>query len=333
MLKNKEIKLFIIISILLLGVISLLSFMINPLAGIITLLGGILLFTLFYLFTMWRYDKITKLSISINQMARGNYALDIRDSKEGELSILKDDIYKLTTRLSEKTWQLEKEKESLAEALSDISHQLKTPLTSLSMMVDLLENNDLPEEKKKEFLENMRSSLSRMEWLVIALLKMAQLDSNTITLRKEEVNVTDLLEEALEPLKVLMEIKEIDCEFSGDEKTTVTCDPLWTAEAISNILKNSGEHTPRGGHIKISWMDNPLYTSISIVDNGEGIPKEDIPHLFKRFYMKNQSGKNNIGIGLSLSLSILKKQDGDITVKSELGVGTTFDIRLYKVTV
>ena len=168
------------------------------------------------------------------------------------------------------------------------------------------------------------------EWLVTSLLKLARLESGTITLKEEKVRVADLIEKALEPLQIAMELKSQKVEIKGDKKVTVICDKNWTVESLINIIKNAHEHTKEEGKIEIEWMNNPLYVELFIKDNGEGIKDSDINHIFERFYKGSHNTKESIGIGLNMSKQILTRQNAVISVTSEVGVGTVFTIRFYK---
>ena len=266
----------------------------------------------------------------MRQISSGDYTLDVRDNYEGELSILKSDIYKVTRKLAEHGSLLQNDKAKLTNAISDISHQLKTPLTSMMVMVDLLQDNRLDETKRTEFTRNIQVQLERMEWLVSSLLKLSKIDAGTITFKKEKVLVADLVRRAVEPLVVPMEIKMQSLHVEGDENATFIGDFNWTAEALINILKNCVEHTGDGGNISVAYSENALFTEISIRDNGKGISKEDLPYIFKRFYKGKNASEDSVGIGLAMAYSIITSQQGDIKVSSEPGVGSFFQIKFYK---
>ncbi|TYS90051.1 sensor histidine kinase KdpD [Rossellomorea aquimaris] len=282
------------------------------------------------IFTRWRYREIEKLSGYLRKISSGDDSLDVRDNQEGELSILKNDIYKVTLMLSEHRSFLEKDKLTLTTALSDISHQLKTPLTSMMVMADLLSDSTLEESKRAEFTQHIRVQLERIEWLVSSLLKLSKIDAGTISFKKDKVVVRDLIQSAVQPVLIPMDIKEQTLSVSGDETVTFTGDLRWTAEALINILKNAVEHTGEGGVISISFSENPLYTEITIADNGHGIPKEDLPYIFRRFYKGKNASDDSVGIGLAMAYSIITSQQGDLEVRSEKGNGTVFSIKFYK---
>ncbi len=282
------------------------------------------------LFTRWRYQEIEKLSGYLRKISSGDYSLDVRDNYEGELSILKSDIYKVTLKLSEHSALLQEDKVKLTNAISDISHQLKTPLTSMMVMADLLRDAKLEDSKRAEFTNNIRVQLERIEWLVSSLLKLSKIDAGTVLFKKDKIYVAELIERAIQPVLVPMDIKEQNVKISGEKEVSFLGDFNWTAEALLNILKNCVEHTQHGGTISITFSENALFTEFIISDNGKGIGKEDLPYIFKRFYKGKNAGEDSVGIGLAMAYSIIKNQQGDIEVKSEIGTGTTFMIKFYK---
>lgn len=291
---------------------------------------SILLITSTLIFTKWRYREIEKLSGYLQLISNGDFQLDVRDNEEGELSLLKSQIYKVTRMLTEQGVVLQEDKAKLTNAISDISHQLKTPLTSMMVMADLLRDKRLEDGKRAEFTRNLQVQLERMEWLVSSLLKLSKIDAGTIAFKKEKVLVSQLVQKAIEPLLVPMDIKMQNLLVKGDEQAAFTGDFNWTAEALINIVKNCVEHTPEGGEISIVFSENALFTEITIADNGGGIPKEDLPYIFKRFYKGKNASDESVGIGLAMAHSIVTSQQGDIEVKSQKGEGTTFQIKFYK---
>ncbi|RIW30363.1 sensor histidine kinase [Bacillus salacetis] len=331
MWRNREIQWFIFILVLISTAATILSsILFSWPAAIMVLLVCFLLAGASLIFTRWRYHELEKLSGYLRRISSGDYGLDIRDNHEGELSILKSDIYKVTLMLSEHRSNLERDKHALTNAISDISHQLKTPLTSMMVMSDLLSDNTLDESKREEFTQNIRVQLERIEWLVSSLLKLSKIDAGTVVFKKDEVFVNELLQRALHPLLIPMDIKEQTVVLEGNEEVSFTGDFHWTAEALINILKNCVEHTPDGGTIRINCHENPLYTEISIKDNGKGISKEDLPYIFRRFYKGKNAGEDSVGIGLAMAYSIITSQQGDIEVRSGKENGTEFLIKFYK---
>jgi signal transduction histidine kinase len=330
MLRNKEIKIYITLmyTVLIIGSVS--CFFINITSGIIVLSALLLIIVISVLFTKWRYKQLKELSEYLRRIASGEYSLDIRDNDEGELSILKSEIYKVTVTLYEQAELLKKDKLFLADSISDISHQLKTPITSMFVMTELICDESLPKDKRQEFSQNIRSQLERLQWLVASLLKISKIDAGTIELKKENVNVEKLISRATQHLLIPMEIKEQTLEISGDDDAEFIGDFNWSAEATTNIIKNCVEHTPSGGNIGITFCETPIYTIIKIFDNGEGIHKEDLPYIFNRFYKGINAYNDSIGIGLAMSKIIIQKQSGTIEVNSEKDKGTEFTIKIYK---
>lgn len=275
-----------------------------------------------------RNKELNKINDYLNSIINGNYDLNISSYDEDDISRLKNDIFKITTLLKESKDYSIKQKKYLEEVLSDISHQLKTPLTSMYVINDILKNDSIENSKKKEMLHKNKLQLERIEWLVTSILKLSRLESGTVELKQVPVNAEDIIKKAIEPLKIPIELKEQQLDLNI-ENIVLTVDENWTVEALVNIIKNAHEHTGLGGKIMIVCNDNPIYTEIKIEDNGEGISQDELPHIFERFY-KGKSNKESIGIGLNMAKTIINRQNGIILVKSKKNKGTTFIIKLYK---
>ncbi len=273
--------------------------------------------------------QVAGLSAYLRQIDAGDYALDVRDNGEGSFSLLKNDLYKVTVRLREQAELLQKDKTALSNLIADISHQIKTPLTSLGVLADLLAE-DPPEQDRRAFVERLRAQLGRIQWLVSALLKLARLDAGTAAFKSEPVDVRRLIERALESLHIPLEIKNQRLEVHGDDGASFSGDINWSAEALTNVVKNCIEHTPDGGKIEISYAANTLYTEIIVSDDGRGIASRDMPNIFNRFYRGENAGENSVGIGLALAKAIFNAQGGDISVRSQPGVGVSFEIRVFR---
>jgi K+-sensing histidine kinase KdpD len=266
--------------------------------------------------------EIEKLSGKIRKIIDGQN-VDLRDNREGALSILKNDIHTLANQKNEQVDALQKERDLLKNTLADISHQIKTPLTSMGIMADLLEN--APPDKQAEFLANIRESLNRTDWLVSALLKMAKLEADAIEFSKTEINSGDLIEAALKPLRILLDIKNQSLEISGE--TALYCDKRWTAEALTNVLKNASEHSPAMTAINIQAGSNPICAWIRVRDSGTGIAETS--NIFRRF--NSFHSEIGYGIGLPLALAIMRSQNGDIEVDRGGGEkGAAFTLKFYK---
>ena len=284
---------------------------------------------IYVLYVINENRKIKQIDKYIKDILNNKDTFDIRDYNEDELSKLKNDIYKITMLLKEEKENTLSEKKNLEVILSDISHQIKTPLTSMYVINDLLLDDNLDKKKRKEFLNKNRLQLERIEWLVTSLLKISRLDSGTIKLKKEKININNLIEKVVEPLKIPIEFKNQKLIINSPNDLFIKVDLNWTIEALINILKNAYEHTKINGEIKIDVLDNPIYTEINITDNGEGISKDDINHIFERFY-KGENNKESIGIGLNMAKTIIEKENGIIEVTSEKNKYTTFKIKFYK---
>jgi len=275
-------------------------------------------------------SQMAELSAYLRRIDAGDYSLDVRDNGEGSFSLLKNDLYKVTVRLREQAELLQKEKIALSNLIADISHQIKTPLTSLGVLADLLAE-DPPEADRRAFVKRLRAQLGRIQWLVAALLKLARLDAGAAAFKSEPVDVRQLIERALEPLQIPIEIKKQRIEVYGDDGVSFIGDLNWSAEALTNVIKNCVEHTPEGGAIEISYTANALYAEIIVSDNGGGIASQDLPNIFNRFYRGENAGDNSgVGIGLALAKAIFTAQGGDIFVRSQPGAGTIFNIRVFR---
>lgn len=296
---------------------------------ILILLSTSIISIIFILKIKKRNKEINKINLYLDKILKNDYSMDIRDYQEGYISKLKNDIYKITILLKEKEAYSNKEKKHLESILSDISHQLKTPLTSMFVINDILSNDLIDKDKKKEMLNKNKIQLERIEWLVTSLLKLSRLDSDMVIMKKETINIDDLINRALEPLRIPIELKEQNIIIKNNDQISINIDINWTTEALINIFKNAHEHTNKQGNIEISYINNPIYVELTIKDNGEGINKKDLPHIFERFY-KGNNNSESIGIGLNMAKTIISKQNGYITVESEEKKYTKFAIKFYK---
>lgn len=329
MLKNREFKRMMIAAACLTVAASVcVSILLGWIAFVITFLLGAAIIVMYYFFTKKRYEDIAELDSYLVKVLAGGEAPDITDQQEGELSILRNNIYKVTTTLYYQKELLAGDKKALSDAIADISHQLKTPLTSMMVMNDLLGSEEDP-DKRAEFLRTQSGQLDRMNWLVQTLLKLSKIDAGTIVMKPEEIPAGSLISEVIKPFEVQMDIKNIECGISSGD-SVIKCDRNWTVEAVQNIVKNCIEHMEDGGRLDITCEDTNLFTQIVIKDTGCGIAEEDIPHIFERFYKGKNAGKDSVGIGLALAKSIMEGQHGDILANSKEGEGTAFRVRFYK---
>lgn len=328
---NKDIKIIALMGFLETIVATVVTLFFNVVCSVVTFLLGAILTLTFYIVTKKRYKKIADLNNYLSLVCAGNYMIDIKDNTEGELSILKNNLYKVIVLLRSKNELLEKDKIYLADSLADISHQLKTPLTSLMVMVDLLKD-EKNIDKQKEFISIIEIQISKIKWLVENLLKLSKLDAGTIKFKKEKIDVLSVITKSLSPFLVQMEMKNISLETTIND-FSFTGDLNWTSEAVENIIKNCIEHTADNGKLNIETGVTNIYSYIKITDNGCGIKKKDLPHIFERFYQGENSSKESVGIGLALAKTIVENQGGSIEVTSEENVGTEFIIKFNKMVV
>lgn len=275
--------------------------------------------------------KINEITKYIEEINRGNYKLNIEENTEDELSILKNELYKITIMLKEVAENSQKDKTTLKDSLSDISHQIKTPITSILIMLDnILSDENMPEDIKKDFIKDIKREIVNIKFLVESILKLSKIDSNSIKFIKKEVLIKDIINEAVKNVSMLSELKNIKIIVSGDDSIKTICDLKWQVEAITNILKNCIEHSYENKKIYINYNQNNMYTELKIEDNGTGIDAKDLPHIFERFYKGKNSSSDSVGIGLALSKSIIESNNGYIQVDSELNKGTIFIIKYLK---
>ena len=292
------------------------------------LLLGILILLIFLKYNYSKDKKLKEITKYIEEINNKNYKLDIDSNTEDELSILKNEIYKTTIMLKEFAENSLQDKIKLKESLEDISHQLKTPLTSIMIMLDnILETPNMSEETRTEFIKDIKREVLNINFLVQTLLKLSKFDANSIEFINSEVYVKELLDESMKNLSALCDLKNIRVNICGDSKIKVICDVKWQVEALTNIIKNSIEHSAPNSNIDIKYEQNKMYTKIEIQDYGKGIAKEDLPHIFERFYKGKNASSDSIGIGLALAKVIIEKNNGNIRVESEEGNGSKFVIK------
>lgn len=329
-------------------------------AARIVLAGGVLgeLF-LWGLYFFRREREVERLTEYVTMLQDDPQLPRLEKHGEGSLGILESELYKLVVCLREESDLAGREQRYLADMLSDISHQIKTPLTAITIMTDLLKEPEVSKEHRMEFAGKIDSQAGRITWLIQTLLTLSRLEAQVLTLKKEEIPVEELAKRAVSPLEILAELKGVeliirpwtrtagengagqegqtqDEEQTGaqagqrEEERKLVCDIRWTGEALSNIVKNCIEHTPEGGRVELSFVQNNFSTDIYIRDNGEGISQKDLPHIFERFYKSEGSGRDSAGIGLALARQIVVMQNGVIEVQSKKGEGTVFAVKFYK---
>lgn len=256
-----------------------------------------------------------------------------KDLSQGEsgFDVMRNTVASLVKGTSFHAQALQKDKEYLRDLLSDISHQMKTPLAALRMYHELLANPNLSLEKRDEFLRRSQKQVERTDWLVQSLLKMARIESGSVTMNRRQAYLLDTAELASAPFSASAEQKGVELVLSVSPEICFLHDTDWVAEAIGNLIKNALEHTPVGGHIRVDASETPLSVELCVSDDGEGMTGEEIPHAFERFYRadsKQESG--GVGIGLSLAKEIIEKNGGDIFVRSQPGNGSTFTVTFLK---
>lgn len=329
MFRNKEIRWLgygcLIVAIL--GAAA--GFLIDRAAGMLVLgvtggFGG-----LFFVFMRFRYRKIAELSELIDLVLHYGERVDIGEEEEGELSILRSEITKMTVRIREQNDALKREKKHLADSLADIAHQLRTPLTSANLVLTLMENDPDKGERKK-LLRECKELFSQMDWLLTSLLKLSRLDAGIVEFNTEDVDVAGLVEEAVSPLLIPMELHDITLQKDVPADIRITGDAGWLSEAIKNILKNCMESAGDGGKIEIACEDTLLYTELTVKDNGAGFEPEQLHHIFDRFYRGKKENASGYGIGLALSKTIINRQNGTVTAKNHPAGGALFTIRFSK---
>lgn len=329
MLRDSEVRKMLWGSALLLFAGAGLGFLVSPAAALLTA-AAVLFTTLLWLsFTGRRYGQLRTLAADLDRLLHGARELNLTSYQEGELAILKNELQKLMTRLFDQTEELKREKEYLSDSLADISHQLRTPLTSLHLIFARIMREEEEEERKRLVREGVRL-LERIDWLVNALLKLSKIDAGTAVFAEEQVDVFEVITCALEPLEIPMELKGQTVRVSVPEGAGFLGDAAWSAEGLGNILKNCMEHMREGGELTVNARENSLFTELVIEDDGMGIAPEDLPHLFERFYKGSGASAESVGIGLALSRSIITRQNGTIQAENRKAGGARFTIRFYK---
>lgn len=329
MLRNKEFRQFAVWFSAVAVMNVVLSFAVNTAAGTLSLVSAAALGVVCYIFTRNRYQSIAKISEQIDMVLHDTDYLFINKSEEGELSILQSEVTKMTLRIREQNAALKKEKENLADSLADIAHQLRTPLTSINLILSLLEN-DPGEKERKELLRETEELLLRMEWLITSLLKLSRLDAGIVVFQMSRVDVGTLLHTALRPLLIPMELHEIDLQVSAPEGVMIQGDMDWLSEAFQNVLKNCMESAGDKGKIEIVCKDTVLFTEIRIHDSGAGFKENELSCLFERFYRGKNSRAAGYGIGLALCKTIITRQGGTINAENHPQGGAVFIIRFPK---
>lgn len=298
---------------------------------ILIVLFSVLYMAIIFIYLKQRDKKINQITQYINEIKNRKYDLNINENSEDELSNLKNELYKITIMLKEKSEISRQDKENIKMSVEDISHQLKTPLTSIMIMLDNLKDNpNMDEDTKQKFIFEISKQVDWINWLVISILKLSRLEADVVKFSNNKINVKKFIDEIIGNLEIPIEIKNQKISIEGDEDASFIGDYKWQQEAITNIIKNAIEHNKENGKITIKYEENVLFTKITIIDEGQGIAKEDLKHIFERFYKAQNSSDNSVGIGLSLAKNIIEKNNGMINCKSEIGNGTEFIVKYMK---
>lgn len=301
------------------------------------LLSGIIftitIFTLIFSFAFLLHSRkisIDSLTLLTDKMLHGDTGLSEEYLTESELSSLYDVIYKMTVVMREQAEKLENDKNFLADSIADISHQIRTPLTSINLILSLLKNQSTPEARKKELINELSMMVSHIDELILSLLKISKLDAGSISFKADPFLLQDLIRKSTDPFLIQIELKNQTLILPETNGEQITGDIDWLSEALGNIIKNCSEHTPGDGLIEISYRDTPLFMEIFISDNGKSIYESDLPHIFERFYKGKNSSPNSHGIGLYLTKSVITAHNGVISVKNLNEGGVVFKIKLYR---
>ena len=267
----------------------------------------------------------------IEQINKKNYEIQIDSISEDELSILKNEIYKTTIMLKEAAENSSKDKLNLKKSLEDISHQLKTPLTSILVMLDnIIEDSNMEEKIRNDFIVDIKRNVLNINFLVQSLLKLSKFDANTVHFVKQENDLKTIVEESIKNVSTLCDLRNINIKLNIKENSKIICDDKWQIEALTNIIKNAIEHSKNNSNIIINIENNNVYSMIEVIDFGEGIAKKDIKHIFERFYKCKNTKTDSIGIGLALAKTIIEEDKGTISVESNK-LETKFIVKYYKI--
>lgn len=308
--------------------IALAAALYAPVLCLPALAAGLFCTAVFLVSAKKRYAAIEQMSFDIDRILHGTEQALISQCEEGELSILRSQVQKMTLRLSEQAQALREDKIRMSDALADISHQLRTPLTAMNITVAMLSEPELKPQQRAELLRELKRSLARIDWLIEALLKMSRLDAGAVQFRSDPVAVRELVSRASAALLIPMELRQQELSVEvGDEQ--FCGDLMWSAEALGNILKNCMEHTPAGGRVSVTARQTPIFTEICVSDTGPGFAKSELPHLFERFYRGANASTESVGIGLSLSRMIITAQNGTIAAANGANGGALFTLRFF----
>lgn len=328
--RNPEIARALLWALLLCALCALAGLFVSLWCALAVLAACLLLTALFFFWTRRRYARIAALCAALDAVLHGEDGTDLDAFSEGELSILHDELRKMTVRLREQADRLRGDKARLADAMTDISHQLRTPLTAIRLNLSLLESGAAQETERRRLLQDALLLLDRFDWLLDALLKLARIDAGAVQFHREQTSALALVRRAVQPLLIPMELRDQALRLDVPEELTLFCDPLWTAEALGNILKNCMEHMRAGGTLAVRGSGNAIYAELVVEDDGDGIDPDDLAHLFERFYRGKDAPPHSAGVGLALTRTILSAQDGTVRAENRREGGARFTVRLYR---
>lgn len=276
-------------------------------------------------------EKFKRTLLNIENIINNNYKLEVAEMTDDDISMFQNQIYQIVDKLQEYSNTINTDRKKLSNYLEDISHQIRTPLMAITAMTDnmIIDSNCL-DKNIHGYVRNISKQLNKINWLVDNLLKMASLDTKSIVMKKEKIDVDELVKEAIKNIEILIEVNGQEVVIEGEKNLSFIGDLKWNVEALTNIIKNSAEHSKKGEKIYIECYENILFVEIIISDKGCGISEKDLTHIFDRFYKGENSSKDSFGIGLSLAKEIIEYQNGEIAVKSEINKGTKFIIKFFK---
>ena len=331
LLRNREVFSVFIIMLIFSAAAILYTYSLDRDYGLLTLILCSAFIVVHLISTAMRYRKLASLTAEINSILHEENRILINEFKEGELALLRAEIRKMTVRLREQSQLLREDKIRLADFLADVSHQIRTPLTSLNLLVSFLDKPDLTPERRREITHELSGLLRRIEWLITVLLKISRLDAGVVKFSSTTLDMAEFISKAASPLLIPIELHGQNLIIDADG--TITVDEAWTSEAVGNILKNCMEHTPEGDSITVKATENHLYSEIIISDSGPGISEDDLPHIFERFYKGTNSDDSSFGIGLALARMIVTEQNGTLKAENAPQNGARFIMRFYKGTI
>lgn len=288
---------------------------------------SVLFIICFYIYLRRRKNAIVQLQDYMDKISRGNYELEINDNSEDELSSLKNSLYKIMVYMKEQADSARIKKVMLAQSVSDISHQLKTPLTSTQILLDNLNDNpDMEYATRKKFIYEALNQVNGMSWMIVSMLKLSRIDAGVVEFNNENISINKIIEEAVGNLEVIAEIKNVNIEKNIDNRNEdelnksdiyIKGDYNWNREALQNIIKNAIEHSNDKGTVKINITDNDVYTAVYITNRGEKLSDKQQKQIFERYYSEAKYEDNSMGIGLPLAKAVIEKQGGYISVESD----------------